>query len=241
MLLKLADLEENKGELEKKVLKQLKESRDVLMKEEIYLGTTTRRRASTGDQRNVLPEQMNEVSNTQKKIAFKVKVPRQEKDTGSYTVDGDSSDNDQTETIVQTKHSKYWIKDHPEPLIIKNLVTSEDLDQVRKTSVSDLKHSIDERFHAQEREYLVLSKCKFLDIKTWPSDNLLSFCNNDVEYLIEHFSIPLQKANVAESDVCVGEFKDLKSFYGPQIDDFKSEEFWALVYRSKRKRFEIYT
>ena len=102
----------------------------------------------------------------------------------------------------------------------------------------NLKHSIDERFHALEREYLVLSKCKFLDIKTWPSDNLLSFCNNDVEYLIEHFSIPLQKANVAESDVCVGEFKDLKSFYGPQIDDFKSVEFWALVYRSKRKRFE---
>ena len=61
------------------------------MKEEVYLGTTTRRRASTGDQRNVLPEQTNEVSNTLKKIAFKVKVPRQENDTGSYTVDVDST------------------------------------------------------------------------------------------------------------------------------------------------------
>lgn len=151
---------------------------------------------------------------------------------------------DQYFTPTNSSRGKFVDSDcTAEPLIVKNIVDKVTVSDIRKQAIENLDHCLSDRYAEFSKTSNVMSKLKFIDISTWPSDitSLSKYGNEDVAYLLKHFKLPLQNAGVESDMECLQEFKELKLKYGPQLqddaDNLKPSNFWPLVFRCDHNKF----
>ena len=118
--------------------------------------------------------------------------------------------------------------------------TKQAVKEIRQSAVANLDKALSDRYSEFDKITNVLSKVKFIDITSWPSDltELSQFCNEDVRYLLEHFSVPLGHAGIGSSIDVMRQFRDLKMQYASRISDYSSSDFWPKVFKTDKDKFK---
>ena len=147
--------------------------------------------------------------------------------------------NENTEKQPPKTSHHYVEYDYEEPFVVKNVVTKETVSSVRHAAIDKLEAALADRYSEFDKASNVLSKVKFVDVNTWPSDlvELSKYCVDDVRALLDHFQVPLQHAGIGSRVDILREFKDLKMEYGPRLAALKksSDDFWGWVFQMEKK------
>ena len=81
---------------------------------------------------------------------------------------------------------------------MSNVVSADKIAQLRKKTLTNMQKGLEEFSNHTNH---VLSKLKFLDIRQYPSDPkyLSEYCVDDIKFLLEYFTVPLQNAGMGSS------------------------------------------
>ena len=123
----------------------------------------------------------------------------------------------------------------------------------RNEAICKLEEATKNRFEEMESQVSILSHIKWIDHTTWPKVNpegdpeeqrnnmkaLITYGVADVKMILNHFSVSLLHAGIAENNQVVKEFNNLKE--RTQKDQFwkmKCKEFWPNIYRTEYEKFK---
>ena len=195
-------LAENPGEAEQDVWDRLSKSEVATEKDIPKVRATTRSKSQPS---TATPE----VPGRKFKLGVKVKL-----DGNPTPQPGQSADKS---SLSRPK----FANGESEALVFKSIVTADSVANLRKEAMEGLDEKLSDRYAEFEQMNHVLSKIKFVDLTTWPEDlkDLSSFCVDDVQWLLNHFRVPLQNADIEEDIVVLRQFRDLKMYYGPRLAD----------------------